>query len=206
MISPTCSQLYTRNQMNAGWQLNLVRLNNNTLYFPRPWLPLCLVKFDTPSTSPGYSNTLFSPIPPAAANTYSELLINLYLDLAYATTHEYDNSFVINYVKPGPDGLQKTDYRGYFSKFLNAEGLNVPEQNYNSMIQPGAIIKRFMFENAAVASDVWSDRFRSLINFFKGTIDQNLMGAPGLYEYRTAGSFASPSWTSQTNYVLTDNA
>lgn len=191
--------------MNAGWQLNNIRFINNTLYFPRPWLPVALVKYDQPVIGTlGYGNTFFSPATPAVQNTYGSLFLDLYLDLAYATTHENENAWIINYVSPGPSGLQRIDYRGYFSKYLNFEGLNTPEQNYNTMIQPGAILRRFAFENAAVAGDVWSDRWRNLVNFFKGTIDQNLMGAPGLYTYDTSG-FANPSWSSQTAYTLTDN-
>lgn len=210
MIQKTCSQNYTKNQNNAGWQLNAipvrtVRLPDSLgvyrdyyeLYFPRPWLLMGLVTLDPSSVaSPTYSNSLVTPESPVQQSAYQRMFLNVFLDLAFATTHELGTGFAVNYVEPG---IQSVDYRGKFSRWLNNDALMTPEQMYNSIIQPESLVRLFLAQNVGTASDVWQQRFNELVDYLKTTIDQEIMGAPGLYRYSMSGG-ASPSFDSQTSY------
>ena len=205
MINQTCTQAYTRNQNNAGWQLNAIPVRSVTIdgedyyqiYFPRPWILTGLVTLDqTAPAPPSYTNSYAVPMSPSAHSAYALMFINMFLDLAFATTHEFSNSYAINYVEPG---IQGKDYRGKFSRWLNSQSLNTPEQMYNSIIQPESLVAFFCQTNVATATEVWQERHRALIDFIKSTIDQELMGAPGVYTIGHNGS-VSPFMEAQTDY------
>jgi len=203
MINQTCSQNYTRNQNNAGWQMNAIPVRTIggifTIYFPRPWLITGLVSLSpSAGANPAYVNSLVTPLSPAQQAASANMPLNIFLDLAFATTHEFSNGYLINYVEPG---IQGKDYRGKFSRWLNNQALNTPEQMYNSIIQPESIVSVFHTRNAAVAADVWTQRYYEMINTLKLTIDQELMGAPGIYTIGDNGT-ASPLIDAQTDYEL----
>jgi hypothetical protein len=205
MINQTCTQAYTRNQNTAGWQLNAIPVRTvtidgdtyYTIYFPRPWILTGLVTLnETAAAPPSYTNSYVNPMSPSAHSAYALMFMNVFLDLAFATTHEFSSGYAINYVEPG---IQSKDYRGKFSRWLNGFALNTPEQMYNSIIQPESLVSFFCQSNTATAIDVWQERHRALIDFIKSTIDQELMGAPGVYTFASSGS-ASPMIESQTDY------
>lgn len=214
MVSTVCSPQYIRDQKGAGWQLNAIPVTNRLiggdnfyeLYFPRPWVIVGLVTLDNipdQALLPQYGESYSNPLNPTQHNAYASMFQAIFLDLAFATTHEYDNSLLINYVEPG---LQNIDYRGYFTKYLNAISLSTPGQWYNSLIQPESIVKKFCVDNAAAASAIWQDYFKKMIRFLEKTIDQRLMGAPGLYRINTSNGSASPEWDSQSDYEQFENA
>jgi hypothetical protein len=124
------------------------------------------------------------------------MLESIFLDCAFATTNEPIGGWAVTYVGPG---IQSVNYLGYFTKYLNAPIGNTPEQWYNSITQPLSVIRKFMNDNGAIAEDVWNERHRSMLNFLKSTIDQSLMGAPGIYRIAPTGA-ATPLWNAESEY------
>jgi hypothetical protein len=90
-----------------------------------------------------------------------------------------DSDNLVQYVEPGPQG---TDYRYYFSKFLNDQVLyDQKEQVYNAFIQPGSMVYQFWSDNAAISNDIVHNRYLDLQQkIFQGS-DLRLWGAPGVY-------------------------
>lgn len=213
MIQSVCPQKYIQNQKNAGWRLNAIPIINSddfintgfqfyNLYFPRPWVLVGLVTLDDipPATTPTYPRSYSNFRTPTIHNTNADLFQSIFLDLAFATTHNPDqNTYVCNYMGPG---TQAVNYLGKFSPFLNDSINSVPEEFYNSIIQPESILKTFCADNAASANDLWRQRWYELIAFLQSTIDQERMGAPGLYSIcKSAAQFSAYNdWNGQTSY------
>ncbi len=201
MVTVTCTQNYTRNQNNAGWQLNAVpiRTVNNAfeIYFPRPWLIVGLVDLSFISiTSPTYQYSNVVPMAPADQDTYKAMFQAIFLDLAFATCYPKDFGYAVEYIDKG---IQAVDYRGKFVKFLSDESLNTREQIYNSIIMPESIIQQFMLNASALTPIDWDDKHREVVNFLKSTTDQELFGAPGLYRISESGT-AIPEWNVNSSY------
>jgi hypothetical protein len=212
MIGNVCSPQYIRDQKGAGWQLNAIPVKNLTdnqslhsyyiMYFPRPWI---IVGFVDLNNSPGAGNCAY-PLSvsklktPAIHAAESELFEALFLDLAYATTHDYDDTIPVNYKAPG---IQAVDYRGYFTKYISENVSDTPEQWYNSLIQPESVIKAFCDNNAAATVDVWVKEWQNTVRFLELTTDQRMIGAPGIYSIRTTGTQnAYTNWNGQSDYEI----
>jgi hypothetical protein len=213
MINSICQPKYVRNQSTAGWSLNAIPITNGidnagnpvyNIYFPRPWVLVGLVTLDSPAT-PSYPNSDSDLVTAAIHNTNAELFQAIFLDLAFATTHDIDTTVVVNYMGPG---VQATDFRGYFTNFINELITSAtPEQFFNRLIQPESLVKMFCTNNSASAADLWYQRWLEFIDVLKRVIDQNLMGAPGLYQIETAGTRnAYNNWNGQVSYEQNFNA
>jgi hypothetical protein len=211
MINSICQPKYVTNQAVAGWNLNAIPFTNGVdaggnpvynVYFPRPWVLVGIVTLDTPA-NPAYPSSDSDLVSPAIHNTNAELFQAIFLDLAFATTHDIDNS-VVNYIGPG---VQATNFRGYFTNYLNEIIQNTPEQFFNKIIQPESLVKMFCTNNSASANDLWYQRWLEFVDTLKRIIDQNMMGSPGMYQIATAGQrSAFNNWNGQQSYELYFNA
>jgi hypothetical protein len=134
---------------------------------------------ETITLGPTWPSHYFNYETPANENTYSGLSYNLFIELALANMQEFTNDpATVKYVAPG---LQATDYRGYFAKYLTDPSLVEVEQVLNTFLQPGKQFQQFCFNNSASTALVWENNFRDLLFHLQRTTDKRLWGAPGIY-------------------------
>jgi hypothetical protein len=205
IVSTRCPRDYVRDPSQSNWNLNDIPILDQgdvyQLYFPRPWVIVGLSDLQpvpgggaTPSYDRSYANFLT----PTAHGNNSDMFLTVFLDLAYATMHEYDPSYLINYVEPG---IQGKDYRGYFTKYLSSASLVETRQWYNSVIEPESVVKKFCDANAGAATDdVWLKNWFEMVRFLEDTMWPSFMGAPGIYTIGKGSGQASPDWDSVTYY------
>jgi|SRR5581483_2010332 len=206
LIQNPCSPQYIRDQKGAGWMLNVnpVRAAGNgalwQVYFPRPWVIIGIVDPSESSSAhdyPRFNASLFS-VNPADMNTYKDMFQNIFLDCAFANTHEADvNTYAVNYLEPG---IQSIDFRGYFTKMLGPDAMQTPEQWFNAICQPENMVYNFAFNEAATALPAYMEKFRDLILWLSRNINQKMMGAPGVYTFNQTTGTWSPAWSSSTLY------
>lgn len=213
-VFPACVRQYITDQKIPGWNLNAIPVKNYThpgqknayrIYFPRPWVLVgTVLSLDNVPTAapPQYASSHVRLQTPVKQGAYSELSQSIFIDLAFANTHEYDEDYVSNYVGPG---IQNSDYRGYFSKYLNDASIETREQYYNSIIQPASIMKQFFDANVGATPAAWLPGFYNSISFLRENIDKTLMGAPGIYSIGKEGGYGQPDWSAVSEYEQFEN-
>lgn len=219
-LFPPCAKRYITDQRGARWRLNVVPVTVEAvkypdqtlpgtvyrLYFPKPFIILGTTKTldaDSPNlTSFSYAYSKLDD--PGLQSLYAAMPMALFMDLAYANTHDLTVGSVVNYIEPGNQGV---DYRGYFSKYLNPQTLIFDNlnDNYYSMNAPGSVIRQFMESNIATTQAAWLDKFYQLVEFLEQTSDINLLGAPGVYGFSLDGGGIQPDWNGETNYRQVEN-
>lgn len=211
-VFPACQPKYIRDQKGAGFQLNAIPVQYISnylyrLYFPRPWILVGLVTLDTtlPLPVPSWFASYANPLAPVLQSDYVDMLNAVFLDCAFANCEPEDPLKPVNYVAPGPQGV---DYRGYFSKYLSEETLSTRQETYNSIIQPQSIIKKFMNDNALATSIDWHERWKNTVKFLEKTSYVNWWGAPGIYDIAKPDVefFGYPTWQFEFNYQTIQNA
>lgn len=203
-VQPPCSPKYINNDNGGEFQLNAIPLNYEDgviqVYFPRPFLimgldrsPLSDIPFGVPPGDPHLSKVFSIFETPANQLTYANMTFELMVEFALATMWPAFNATTnprpITYVSAG---IQKTDYRGYFTKFLNDDITIADRRQWlNSFIQPSSKFYEFASNNSADASSVWDGKFYEFLKFIEKTSCLTLYGSPGLYQIKTGvGTFA----------------
>jgi hypothetical protein len=187
---PPCRKEYFTNWRNVGVQFNAIPVTGLegaggfTMYFPRPFMILGLCTLEAvPTAPPNFIASRAALNSNADQNTYKDLFPSLFISLCFANTQPYvpeggsDN--LVQYVEPGPQG---TDWRYYFSKFLNDQVVyDQKEQVYNVLIQPESTVWQFWASNVATAADLTQLRYLDLQQKIVQGSDLRLWGAPGVY-------------------------
>jgi hypothetical protein len=197
-----------RDEKGVSFQLNAIPLEyissgTSRVYFPRPFLLLGVYKLipDILMFPPMWPTRFFNYETPANQNTYSGISYNLFIELALANMQEETlDPATVKYIEPG---IQATDYRGYFSKYLTEPVLVEQPQVLNTFLQPGKQFTQFCANNAASTAPVWENNFQDFLYHLQRITDKRLWGAPGVYEISENAENPAP-WYLQNQYETFD--